>query len=146
MDLVQDVFIRALRSLTQLREPEWFGAWLLSIASRRVAEHWSEPGRQRSAQLSHDGDEDDDRSDAVPIDQTSAAIWTNLERHVDLTRLISGSLSDIQAQVLALRFGAGLSLRETAALIGGTEVAARQHQYRALKRLRAILRDQGERA
>ena len=146
MDLVQDVFIRALRSLAQLREPDWFGSWLLSIASRRVAEHWSGSGRRSSALLPLEGDVDDDRSDAVPVDQASASIWTDLERHVDLTRLIAGSLSDIPAQVLALRFGAGLSLRETAALIGGTEVAARQHQYRALRRLRAILRDQGERA
>jgi RNA polymerase sigma-70 factor (ECF subfamily) len=145
MDLVQDVFIQALRSLSQLREPDRFGAWLLSIASRRVAEHWSGPGLRRSGQLPLDGDEDDDRSDAGPVDQAGAAIWTDLEHHVDLTRLIAGSLNDVQAQVLALRFGAGLSLRETAALIGGTEVAARQHQYRALKRLRAVLRDQGER-
>lgn len=145
MDLVQDTFILALRSIAQLREPDRFGAWLLSIASRRVAEYGSGPGRQKSAQLPLDGDEDDDRSDASPVDQAGVAIWTDLERHVDLTRLIAGSLSDVQAQVLALRFGAGLSLRETAALIGGTDVAARQHQYRALKRLRAVLRDQGER-
>ena len=79
------------------------------------------------------------RSDA------GGATWTELEPPVGPTRLIAGPLNDVQAQVLALRFGAGLSLRETAALIGGTEVAARQHQYRALKRLRAVLRDQGER-
>lgn len=142
MDLAQDVFIRALRSLAQLREPERFGAWLLSIASRRVAEHWSMPGRQAPAERQVDGDEEPGLGDE-PVDRAGAAIWSALENRVDLTRLIAESLNAIQAQVLALRFGAGLSLKETAALIGGTEVAARQHQYRALKRLREILRDRG---
>jgi RNA polymerase sigma factor (sigma-70 family) len=38
-DLVQDVFVRALRKLPRLREPEAFGGWLAAIARRRAADH-----------------------------------------------------------------------------------------------------------
>lgn len=35
-ELVQDVFVQALRKIGQLRQPEAFGGWLRSIASRRA--------------------------------------------------------------------------------------------------------------
>jgi RNA polymerase sigma-70 factor (ECF subfamily) len=35
-ELVQDVFVQALRKIGQLRTPEAFGGWLRSIASRRA--------------------------------------------------------------------------------------------------------------
>lgn len=146
MDLLQDVFIQALRFLGQLREPERFGSWLLVIASRRVAEHWSTIGRQAVAdQEDRDEPSDGDEAGAGTIlaDDGPSADWSNLEQGVDLMRLIAEHLSPVQAQVLALRFGAGLSLRQTAQIVGGSDVAARQHQYRALRRLREVLRQEG---
>ncbi|MGW4855049.1 sigma-70 family RNA polymerase sigma factor [Streptomyces sp. NPDC004288] len=39
-DIVQDTFIRALSHLPQLREPECFRAWLVTITTNRIRDHW----------------------------------------------------------------------------------------------------------
>ncbi|MFJ5634699.1 sigma-70 family RNA polymerase sigma factor [Streptomyces goshikiensis] len=39
-DIVQDTFIRALSHLGQLREPECFRAWLVTITTNRIRDHW----------------------------------------------------------------------------------------------------------
>jgi|SRR5581483_6570363 len=38
-DLMQDVFVRALRQLPTLRDPAAFGGWLCSIARRAATDH-----------------------------------------------------------------------------------------------------------
>lgn len=35
-EVTQDVFVQAMRKLSQLREPEWFGGWLRQIAVRML--------------------------------------------------------------------------------------------------------------
>ena len=39
-DLVQDVFLQAMRRLGSLRDPEAFGGWLAAIARNRARDHW----------------------------------------------------------------------------------------------------------
>ena len=39
-DLVQDVFLQAMRRLDALRNPEAFGPWLAAIARNRVRDHY----------------------------------------------------------------------------------------------------------
>ena len=39
-DLVQDVFLQAMRRLHSLRSPEAFGGWLAAIARNRARDHW----------------------------------------------------------------------------------------------------------
>jgi RNA polymerase sigma-70 factor, ECF subfamily len=39
-DLVQDVFLQAMRRLHSLRLPEAFGGWLAAIARNRARDHW----------------------------------------------------------------------------------------------------------
>jgi len=39
-DLVQDVFLQAMRRLPSLREAAAFGGWLLAIARNRARDHW----------------------------------------------------------------------------------------------------------
>lgn len=51
-----------------------------------------------------DGDQDPGMDDEI-VDRSSAAVWSDLENRVDLTRLIAESFNATQAQVLALRFG-----------------------------------------
>lgn len=46
-ELLQDVFVRGLTQLAQLRQPERLGAWLLSIARRQGQEFRRQAGRHR---------------------------------------------------------------------------------------------------
>ncbi|UCD50035.1 MAG: sigma-70 family RNA polymerase sigma factor, partial [Phycisphaerales bacterium] len=46
-DLAQDVFLRVYERLSQLRQPERFGPWLMGIARRRCQEWRRQKSRQR---------------------------------------------------------------------------------------------------
>jgi RNA polymerase sigma-70 factor (ECF subfamily) len=130
-DLTHDCFERALRGLAELREPERFGSWLMQIAHRQVLNHWAR--RQR-------------HPDAEPLDESDAALLqpgapSEAERELQLAEVTArlAELGTRQRDVVALRFGAGLSLRETAAVMGVSEAAVKQLQRRAIERLRQTL-------
>jgi RNA polymerase sigma-70 factor (ECF subfamily) len=53
-------------------------------------------------------------------------------------------LTVLQREVLSLRFGAGLSIRETAESIGKKENAIKAAQHAAIKKLRTLLERPGE--
>lgn len=147
-DLTQDAFTSALHGLPRLREPDRFASWLMQIAHNRVINHWIAEAR-RSGQLPLEEPEDDaDDGHWGHVDLASDEdVLAVIERRLRIADLVAESarLTDAQQQVLGLRFAAGLSLRETAEVIGGSEVAVKQLQHRALVRLRARLaRDDGE--
>lgn len=141
-DLTQDIYVNALRGIGRLDAPERFEAWLLRIAHNRVVNHWVSANR-RGRDISLDAD--DDAADGPPVRRvadTADALDETAERKVrlaDLTQHLT-VLSEAQQDVLALRFGAGLSLAETAEQLGRTELAIKQLQRRALVTLRERLR------
>lgn len=141
-DLTQDIYVNALRGIGRLDAPERFEAWLLRIAHNRVVNHWVSADR-RGRDISLDAD--DDAADGPPVRRvadTADALDETAERKVrlaDLTQHLT-VLSEAQQDVLALRFGAGLSLAETAEQLGRTELAIKQLQRRALVTLRERLR------
>jgi RNA polymerase sigma factor (sigma-70 family) len=53
-DLAQDVFLRAYARLPQLRQPESFGPWIISIARRRCNEWRRRKARHRDRQAEYD--------------------------------------------------------------------------------------------
>ncbi len=61
-----------------------------------------------------------------------------LQREHDIQRALA-LLSDDQQQVVILRFFEGLSVSETAEVMGKRTGAVKSLQHRALERLRAIL-------
>lgn len=129
-DLVQDAFERALDRLPDLRQPERFRAWLMQIARSLLARDWERRARQAAA-------EPPVSPDALP---TRAADPERLaEPRLRLAALRLHELGEREQRILALRFGAGLSTREAAEQLGCSESAARQLQYRALRRLRALV-------
>lgn len=136
-DMVADVFLRALSALATLKEPERFRAWLLSIAHNASAGHWrSESRHPAPAPLERDDDDAGWRA-TEPGEEEPGLRHT--EARVDAARLMATAtgLTELQCEVLALRFGAGLTIAETADLIGRSPEAAKQLQYRALEVLRA---------
>lgn len=143
-DLTQDIFVSALRGLPRLDDPERFEAWLLRIAHNRVVNHWVSAQR-RGHDASLDADDDDEpgaKAVRNVADPAADALEETAERHVrlaDLSRHL-GVLSQAQQEVLALRFGTGLSLAKTAEQLGRSEMAIKQLQRRALVILRERMR------
>jgi RNA polymerase sigma-70 factor (ECF subfamily) len=115
-DVTSEVFTRALAQLHRFRGDGSFGGWLFQIARNAVHDH----GRRR-------------RFEQLPL--TLAAPEHDLDGRVDL-RLLIRSLDVDQQHLLALRYGAGLSFDELAAVLGGSSGALRVRLHRLLSDLR----------
>ncbi len=137
-DLTQDVFVSAFKGMTQLKAEDKFKHWLLRIAHNRVLNHW----RSRStglgrSELPIDGNGDAGQGPthaALADDGQMAAAEIRLAAGDVLAAL--GQLTELQRQVIALRFVAGLSVAETAAVMERSAGAVKNLQHHALATLR----------
>lgn len=142
-DLTQEVFIQALRALGGY---DWRGSlapWLLRIARNTVVDHWRRQGRRRDRAQSaaEAGDEDEDSLIGRVPDVEGEDAVARAELALDRQRFTAAaeSLTDLQQQVLALRFSAELSIKETAEIMGRSEGAIKNLQHHALRALRRAL-------
>lgn len=142
-DLTQDVFFQAMRALESF---DWRGAvapWLLRIARNTVIDHWRRRARRPEWAMSvlEDEDEGDDkRLDRIVADEDTEAM-SAVEFLVDRARIAAAAehLTELQRQVVALRFASGMSIKETADVMGKSEGAIKNLQHHALRALRRQL-------
>ena len=120
-DLTSEVFREALAGIAKF---EWRGvpfiAWLLRIASRALADHYAQSGRE------------------VFEEKPPHADPADLERSAMLHQLVD-RLPEAQYQVIHLRFVEQKSIRDIAEALGRTEGAVKQLQFRAVETLRSLL-------
>jgi len=121
-DLVQEVFIKALRRLSTLRDARSFGPWLAAIA-RNAANDF----HRHSIPADELGDEA--RSEATSGMSTAAAV-------LDAVR----GLPDTYKETLILRLVEGMTGPEIAARTGLTHGSVRVNLHRGMEQLRAKLR------
>lgn len=127
-DLVQDVFMRALRRLSTLRESGSFGAWLAAIARNLANDyHRRSVPEERLADDTCDNDIDRGKT-AGDLEGPAAAI-------LDAIR----SLSDAYRETLILRLVEGMTGPEIAARTGLTPGSVRVNLHRGMHQLRAKL-------
>jgi len=127
-DLVQDVFIRALRRLSTLRETASFGAWLAAIA-RNVANDY----HRRSVPEEPLTDEASDQQM-----QCGTACADEGELAVAILEAVM-SLSETYRETLILRLVEGMTGPEIAARTGMTHGSVRVNLHRGMEQLRAKL-------
>lgn len=133
-DLTSETFLRALRSLTSFRwQGRDFGAWLVTIARNLVADHFKS-GRFRlevatGEILDYDSAADGPEDDVLAM-LTNEALVTALKK-----------LGTDQQECLVLRFLNGLSVTETARVLGKSDGAIKQLQLRAIRNLAKLLPD-----
>lgn len=148
-DLTQDAFVRALRKIDSLSQPERFEAWLMRIAHRAVQNHYRSRGRRPEQVEIEKVEHAQTRDRALGVGASSAGDadpHRRLETAIrldDLREAIAG-LSEAQREVLGLRFVAGLSFAETAEATGKSLHAVRKLQYRGLASLRQQASDEAE--
>ncbi len=129
-DLTGELFLRVLRAIqNQQTWRDSFVAWLYRIAHNLVVDHY----RRQPAQPALSLDEALVAGDSDPVAATEAAL--NGER----LRTALGRLTPEQQEVLALRFGEGLTAREAAQAMARTTGAVEALQHRALAALRRVL-------
>ena len=133
-DLTSETFMRALRRISSYTwQGRDFGAWLVTIARNLIADHFKS-GRYRLEVATSDLVEAGaDRSEEGPEAEVLAGI-TNAA----LLEAVK-ALGAEQQECISLRFLQGLSVAETAAVMGKNEGAIKALQYRAVKSLSRLL-------
>jgi RNA polymerase sigma-70 factor, ECF subfamily len=127
-DLVQDVFIRALRRLSTLRETGSFGAWLTAIA-RNVANDYHR----------HSVPEDPLTDDAAGNEISGAMSGSDHEEPATVVLDAVMSLPEAYRETLILRLVEGMTGPEIAARTGMTHGSVRVNLHRGMEQLRAKL-------
>ncbi len=132
-DLTSEVFTRAFANIHRYRwQGKSFLAWLYTIARNAVTDR-----RRRdrpTVEL--------DNAYGLAAEGPTAHDRAVLGEEVDALRGAVKYLTGEQQEVLVLRFIENMSSREVATILGKNEGAIRALQFRALGRLRKILRDQ----
>jgi RNA polymerase sigma-70 factor (ECF subfamily) len=121
-DLVQDVFLIALRKIHTLRDDAAFGGWLATIARNRAMDFYRQ--RTESEELTEDipdGNRPDDTGEAA---RALAAIK---------------ALPDAYRETLVLRLVEGMTGPEIAERTGLTPASVRVNLHRGMKMLREKL-------
>lgn len=134
-DFTSETFLRALRRISSINyQGRDIGAWFITIARNIVFDH-TKSARYRLELTTGDVIEGNE-VDAGP----ELAVLTNLTN----ARLLEAvnSLGDEQKECIVLRFLNGLSVAETASVMGKNDGAIKALQHRAVKRLASVLGDE----
>jgi RNA polymerase sigma-70 factor (ECF subfamily) len=131
-DLASEVFVRALRSVERYRETGApMEAWIFKIAHNLTVDHLRSKGRKPSLVPLEEDDPPDSQDNP----------GEKLEHQEELRQLqkAMAQLTEAQRQVLALRFGSGMTSEQVAEIMGKKPGAVREMQSAGIKRLRQIL-------
>jgi len=138
-DVTQEVYIRAHRGLGSLRDPDRFRSWLMRIAHNCAIDHVTRREAREETPLPPDAlawrNAVADEVGATFDPEKHAEHVLNLQSVLDAC----AHLTELQRQVVALRFVGGLSVAETAAIMGRSPNAIHNLQHHALAGLRRLL-------
>ena len=127
-DLVQEVFLRALPRLRELRDTSRFGAWLAAIARNIATDHY----RRTQTQPESSGD---------PADAEEQLAQSGLSGTTEATEILAciRSLPETYRETLILRLVEGMTGPEIAARTGLMPGSVRVNLHRGMLQLRQKL-------
>jgi RNA polymerase sigma-70 factor, ECF subfamily len=133
-DLTQETFVRAFRRIASVSyQGRDIGAWFVTIARNLVLDH-VKSSRYRLEQATPEiTDVAPDQHRPGPESEVIAGAT-----HEELLRCVA-KLGDDQQECITLRFLQGLSVSETAHIMGRNEGAVKALQHRAVRRLAQLL-------
>lgn len=134
-DLTQQVFLNAYRRLPEYRPgPAGFAAWLFRIARNAAID----ASRRNRPAISWDAVPESLVPPVVEVGPEAAAVSAEAVARV---RTVIARLDRRKQELLALRFAAGLSSRQIAAVVGKNEPAIKKQLWRLVLQLREELED-----
>jgi RNA polymerase sigma-70 factor, ECF subfamily len=125
-DLLQEVFLKAMIQLNQLRDDDHFGAWIGAIARNRAVDHHRHAREIQSSE--------------GLLELLSMEPNYSLLSEAQLALTVIRSLPDAYRETLTMRLAEGLSGPEIAVLTGLTPESVRVNLHRGMKLLRERLR------
>jgi len=136
-DITEQVFLKMIEAIGNFRwQGSSFSSWLYRIAHNQIVDTL----RKRS------------RSHQVPIESLREALpmdGYDPQRHAERTDFLDHlkdamvHLTDLQAQVITLKYGAGMSNAQAAEVMSRTENSVNALQYDALRNLHKLLGQKG---
>jgi RNA polymerase sigma-70 factor (ECF subfamily) len=125
-DIASDVFVRLLEASQKNKGPQTnLRGWLIATASNAVNDHHRRHYRRPVEAL----------SETLPDGGTNIPSQVDVREQNRLVQNALAQLTDEQQHVLALRFGQGYSLEETAVFLKKNVNAVKALQFRALSSL-----------
>lgn len=129
-DLVQEVFLAALRQLHALRDVSRFGAWLSTIARNRANDHYRKSGPEAAVTEEVIENQVESRGNDHTAEQQAATILAAIR-----------TLPDAYREPLILRLVEGMTGPEIAARTGLTHGSVRVNLCRGMQLLREKLEE-----
>jgi RNA polymerase sigma-70 factor (ECF subfamily) len=131
-DIASDVFVRLLEAVQNGRSPQTnLKGWLIGTASHVVTDHLRRKYRRPEEEI----------SESMPDRGPSLVAEVDQRKQNRMVNDAYAQLTPEQQHVLALRFGQGYSLEETATFMNKNVNAVKALQFRALA---ALQREVGE--
>lgn len=128
-DVTTEIFIRAMKALPSYKEKGVpFASWLYRIAHNEAVNYMKKRSRRGETPL----------LDTVAGHDDPANVALSQVSHSEVVRGMD-TLTDLQREVLGLRFAGELSIKETAVAMNRSEQAVKFLQHSALRAMRRIL-------
>jgi len=127
-DLVQEVFLLALRKLDSLRDLSRFGAWLSTITRNRANDYYRNASRVEQPMEPEEEEQAQSRSNDHVAEQEAA-----------MTLAVLRTLAETYREPLMLRLVEGMTGPEIAARMGLTHGSVRVNLHRGMRMLREKL-------
>ncbi|PRH76378.1 RNA polymerase subunit sigma-24 [Streptomyces solincola] len=133
-DLTSETFLRALRRISTFTwQGRDFGAWLVTIARNLVADHFKSSRFRLEVTTG-------EMLDANEVERSPEDSVLEMLSNAALLEAVR-KLNPQQQECVTLRFLQGLSVAETARVMGKNEGAIKTLQYRAVRTLARLLPD-----
>ena len=130
-DIAADVFLDLMMALRGDNPPRSnLRAWLFRVARNKVYDHY---GKEKQLPLTTLEDWIPNQHEESPESRLLDSL------RVERIRKILNMLGSEQQEVIILRFGQGLNLKETADIMGRSVSAIKSLQFRAVENLRELI-------
>ncbi|WLR53148.1 RNA polymerase sigma factor SigX [Bacillus tianshenii] len=136
-DLVQEVYIKVLKSYDRFEGKSSEKTWLFSIA-KHVTIDWFRKQKRRNIA---DGMDDELIHAMIDDDSPLPEEIAVLNEEIQQVYACLKTCTDDQRMVIVLRFLQSFSIAETAEVLGWTESKVKTTQHRAMKALKTCMHD-----
>ncbi len=137
-DLASDVFLKMVESIGSFEFRGFpFTSWLYRIAHNAVVDNFRRKGRRPTVPL-------DDMPNSV-IGATHSDMEHQVQIGWEMENVLEAmdGLTDLQREVITLRFAASLSIAETARTVGRSQNAVKALQHSGIRKLRVSMQESG---